>query len=284
MITVTKAPFATTVQDLGRPGYRAIGVPLSGAMDRDALVATNICAGNAAHAAALEIALGGGELRFDVDAVIATGGAQLVGTIGDRAVVPWMPIAARAGETLRIERVVDGFFAYLAVHGGVDVPLVLGSRSTLVSAQLGGVHGRRLLKGDVLHIGNDVAGGPGAVPQVAHDEGAPIPIIAGPQGAEFSDEVWSTLLSRTFSVSQLSNRMGYRLEGVTIAHDVRTDRPSEPTCVGAIQLPKDGTPIVLMRDGPTVGGYPKIAVVREEAIGMLAQRAPGRAVRFVLDE
>lgn len=284
MITVVKAPFATTVQDLGRPGYRAIGVPPSGAMDRDALIAANVCVGNAAGAAALEIALGGGELRFEVDTVIAVGGARLIATIDDRSVASWIPMPVRTGETLRIQRVVDGAFAYLAVHGGINVPLVLGSRSTLVSAQLGGVHGRRLLKGDLLTLADDVAGGPGAVPPVIHDESAPIPIIVGPQGAEFSEEAWSTLVRSAFSVSHFSSRIGYRLEGASIAHDVPTDRPSEATCVGAIQVPGDGTPIVLMRDGPTVGGYPKIAVVREDVIGMLAQRAPGAVVRFVLHE
>ena len=284
MISVVRAPFATTVQDVGRPGHRHIGVPVSGAMDRDALVATNVCVGNVAGAAALEIALGGGELRFDDDTVIATGGARLVAMLGERALAPWVPFQVRAGDSLRIERVTDGQFAYLAVHGGIDVPLVLESRSTLLSAALGGHEGRLLRAGDVLPIGDDVAGRPGPVPAVEYDATRPIPIVRGPQGAALDDAAWRTLLDSDFTVSRASNRAGYRLEGATIAHRVATDRPSEPTCIGAIQLPSDGAPIVLMRDGPTVGGYPKIAVVREDALGLLAQRAPDSIVRFVLDE
>lgn len=284
MITIVRAPIVATVQDLGRPGHRGIGVPPSGAMDRDALIAANVCVGNTPGGAALEISFGNGELRFESETVIATGGAQLLATIGDRVVAPWVPIRVHAGDTLHVDRVVDGQFAYLAVHGGIDVPLVLGSRSTLLSAKLGGHEGRLLRHGDVLAIGSDIAGAPGAVPPVAHDRSAPIPIIPGPQAAEFGDDAWQTLLSATFALSRSSNRVGYRLEGPGIAHAVPTDRPSEPTCIGAIQLPGGGAPIVVMYDGPTVGGYPKIAVVRERAIGTVAQRAPGDPVRFVADE
>lgn len=284
MITVVKAPMMATVQDLGRTGYRAIGVPPSGAMDREALIATNVCVGNTPNAAALEIALGRGELRFGDDSVIAVGGARLIATLGTRAVQPWVPIPVHAGDTLHIDRVADGQFAYVALHGGIDVPVILGSRSTLLTAALGGYDGRLLRAGDVLRASNDVAGGPGAVPPVVHDAAAAIPIMRGPQSDAFDAAAWRTLLDATFSVSRASNRAGYRLEGVTITHDVVTNRPSEPTCVGVIQVPSGGAPIVLMHDGPTVGGYPKIAVVCERAIGMLAQRAPGTSVRFVLDE
>lgn len=284
MITIVQAPLFATVQDLGRRGYRAIGVPLSGAADRDALVAVNVCVGNDAGAAAIELALGRGALRFDADAIIAIGGATLVGTLADRAIAPWVPVAVRAGDTLRIERITDGRFAYLAVRGGIDVPIVLGSRATLLSAALGGFEGRMLRPGDALPIGSDATIGPGPVPSVAHDAALSIPIVRGPQAREFGDDAWRALLGETFRVSRMSDRAGYRLEGATIAHTVATDRPSEPTCVGAIQVPAGGAPIVLMHDGPTVGGYPKIAVVRGRAIGMFAQRAPGDVVRFVLEE
>lgn len=284
MITVVRAPMMATVQDAGRFGHRAIGVPPSGAMDSAAFAAANLCVGNAPGAAAVEIALGRGELRFETDGVIAVCGARLVAVIGERAVAPWVPIPVRAGDALRIDGVTDGQFTYLAVRGGIDVPLVLGSRSTLMFAQLGGYEGRLLRSGDVLSVGDAARGEPRRVPPLRPDSTLPIPIMRGPQHGEFGDPAWRTLLETTFRVSRVSNRAGYRLEGATVVHQIPTDRPSEPTCVGAIQVPGGGEPVVLMPDGPTVGGYPKIAVVRERAIGTLAQRVPGSAVRFVLEE
>lgn len=285
MIAITASPLFATIQDLGRTGHRAIGVPVSGAADREALLALNALLGNAPRAAAIEAALGGGAYRAERDLDIAFGGAECLVTVDGAAREPWTVHWLRAGAELRLERIVRGRFVYVAVRGGIDVPEVLGSRSTLLSAGFGGLDGRRLKRGDVLRVAPaaiacDVAG----VHPPVRDLAAPIPIVRGPQHALLDAGAWRTLTAATFRVSNLSDRSGLRLEGATLEAATPAAVPSEPACVGAIQIPGGGTPIVLLHDGPTVGGYPKIAVVRERAIGALAQRAPGEAVRFTLEE
>lgn len=284
MITVLAAPPFSTVQDLGREGHRAVGVPVSGAADRDAMLACNRSVGNAAHAAVIEWAVAGGTLRFDVATVVSLGGADVAATIRGEPVAPWRAYQVAAGDELRVERIVRGRFLYVAVRGGVDVPLVLGSRSTLLAAGLGGHEGRRLRSGDVLRTGDARNDGVIAVPVGRDAAGGAIPVMRGPQAALFDDGMWRRFLSTEFRVSQASDRSGYRLEGAVLQHSAGAAFPSEPTCVGAIQVPAGGSPIVLMHDGPTVGGYPKIAVVRWHAMSRFAQRAPGDAVRFVLDD
>ncbi|MGI8509698.1 MAG: biotin-dependent carboxyltransferase family protein [Gemmatimonadaceae bacterium] len=293
MIRVANAPPYATVQDLGREGYRAIGIPMSGVSDRDTALALNALLRNEPGAAMLEWAVAGGTLSFHVDVTLAFGGAKADVFVGDRIVGPYSPVHVRLGEELRVERLVRGRFLYIAVRGGIDVPLMLGSRSTLMSAGFGGHDGRRLRKGDVLRIR---AGGAdesfvAAAEAVAHQAGLQhissadddvIPVIRGPQADLFSADAWSSFLGATYSVSRASDRVGYRMDGPPLAHSGAAALPSEPTCLGAIQVPNGGTPIVLMNDGPTVGGYPKIAVVRSTAMSRFAQKAPGDPVRFVL--
>lgn len=289
MITVLAAPPSLTVQDEGREGYRALGVPPSGSADRESAHALNRLVGNAPGAALLEWAAGGGALRFEVPLVIATGGAVLEAALDGAALAPWTVRRVRAGAELHVTRVVRGRFAYIAVRGGIDVPVVLGSRSTLASAELGGHAGRRLRAGDVLRVGGmppttdtvprtgTVAAPPHGVPDIA-----PIPILPGPHLARLRERAWQALLATGWRVSSSADRAGVRLEGSPVPHEAG-GWPSEPTCVGAVQLPPDGQPIVLLPDGPTVGGYPIVAVVRRAAIGRFAQRAPGDVVRFTAE-
>jgi len=285
MIVVETAPRFATVQDLGRTGHRAIGVPPSGAVDRDALVALNVALGNEPGAAAIECAIGGGRFRATIATTIAVGGAECAIALDGAMVAPWRVVRMRRGSVLTLGPIVRGQFAYVAVRGGIAVPPVLGSRSTLVAASLGGFDGRALQRGDVLPVGDAEGGSVGhAARAPERDASAPIAITRGPQHALFDPRAWETLLDTDFRIGYQSDRMGIRLDGARIEVRMRDDAPSEPTCVGAIQIPGDGAPIVLMRDGPTVGGYPKIAVVREDAMGMLAQRAPGSIVRFALEE
>lgn len=285
MIVVVQPPRYATVQDLGRSGHRAVGIPPSGVADRETVLSLNLALGNSPESAVIECAIGGGVFRATVATTIAIGGAESMISLDGDPIAPWRVIRMRRGAFLRVGPIVHGRFLYIAVRGGIDVPPVLGSRSTLLAAGFGGYEGRRLQSGDVLPVGAAAAGTVGnAARQPLRDESVPIPVQRGPQHALFDQAAWQVLASGELRISHESDRTGVRLDGAHIHASAPDDAPSEPTCVGAIQIPGGGSPIVLMHDGPTVGGYPKIAVVREHALGMLAQRAPGSSVRFVLDE
>ena len=299
-VRVLAAPPFATVQDLGRPGWRHLGIPAGGAMDRWALQAANVLAGNAADAAALEWSVGGGMVRFERDLTIALAGADCPATLEGRPVAAWTPVPVTAGDRLALGPPRRGRFLYLAVAGGLVVPPVLGSAATYLPAAFGGVAGRRLRDGDLLAAGSPpddadsadrAAGGP-CPPELRraiagwHDGrpcDEPVRVVAGPQAALLDDAGWARLLGPGLAVSLTSDRSGYRLRGVAVPPPAgAAERPSEPGCPGALQLPHDGEPIVLMADAPTVGGYPKPAVVCAADLGRLAQHAPGDPVRLAL--
>ena len=286
MITVIAAPLFATIQDLGRTGFRDSGVPVSGIADRDSGVAANSVLGNDLNAAMIEWAVTGGALRFDCAGVIAIYGAEVSCAVDNRTLQPLIPFEVSAGDELHINRIVRGRFLLVAVRGGIDVPVVLGSRSTLLSASIGGFEGRRLRNGDRLRIGGLTR----AAPEPAHVLtrpsvfGGDIRVMRGPQASLYDDRAWTCFIDTEFTVSRASDRTGYRLEGATLTHTGPASLPSEPACVGAIQVPDGGAPIVIMQDGPTVGGYPKIAVIRSSCLSRFAQLAPGDKVRFVLDD
>jgi biotin-dependent carboxylase-like uncharacterized protein len=285
MITVVKAPPFATIQDLGRFGYRDSGVPVSGVADRDSAIRLNTALGNDRNPAMIEWAVAGGALRFDVACTVAIGGAEAECSIDGQPLQPFWPVAVPAGAELTVTRLVRGRYLLLAVSGGVDVPMVLGSRSTLLSAAIGGLEGRRLRTGDTLPIGSAKGEGPLPVRQSQRTQrSGAIAVRRGPQAALFGSTGWAAFIDAEFTVSRASDRTGYRLEGRRIESAGGGSLPSEPTCIGAIQVPEGGDPIVLMNDGPTIGGYPKIAVIRSAWISRFAQLTPGARVRFVMDE
>ena len=284
MITVVAAPPFATVQDLGRYGYRDAGVPVSGVADVNTARALNALLGNDANAAMIEWAVSGGNLRFDSDTIVAVGGADATCLVDGQIIESMTPLQLSSGSELQVERIVRGRFLYIASRGGINVPMVLGSRSTLLSAHIGGMEGRRLRNGDRLEVGDMTIGSvlPASVALNDNASGlANIRIVRGPQAQLFDDAAWSAFLGAELTVSRASDRTGYRLDGVVLSHSGGAGLPSEPTCVGAIQVPNGGAPIVIMHDGPTVGGYPKIGVIRTEDFSRFAQLAPGDRVRFV---
>ena len=265
MITILHAPAYCTVQDGGWQNLRRSGMPVSGAMDRWAMSAANRMVGNADDAAVFEWALTAGRLQVHRDLHVAICGPGLQITH-----------AVRAGEELVLPRPMDGRFLYMAIAGGLDTPIILGSRSTYVAAGLG--HAVRT--GDRIPVGSlpkTLARKPAGEP--AYESGA-VRVVEGPQRALFADVEWTRFLSTSWTVSRASDRMGYRLEAAVPVRAPAADLPSEAACVGAIQVPPDGMPIVLMADGPTVGGYPKIGVVITADLPILAQRLPENDVRF----
>ena len=283
VITVIASPAFATIQDLGRTGFRDSGVPVSGVADRDSALLLNAILGNDPDASMIECAVTGGLFRFDCAATIAVGGASAALRVNGMSVEPWEPIVIADGDELQIERIVSGRFVLVAVRGGIDVPVVLGSRSTLVSAAIGGLDGRRLRNGDRLHVGDCLRATSDESGSVRGVDGeGPIMVSRGPQASLFDDAAWAAFLDSEFVVSRASDRSGYRLDGVTFTHGGAASMPSEPACVGAVQIPDGGTPIVIMQDGPTVGGYPKIAVIRSACLSRFAQLAPGDRVRFAV--
>lgn len=280
MMEILRAPPFATVQDLGRPGHRAEGVPPAGAMDHRAVRRLNHALGNGAEAAVIEWALGPGQVRFERGAWVAAGPAGL--TVDGAHVPPWQPAWTSPGQTVALEAPGRSRFSYLAVDGGVGVPIVLGSRSTYLPGRMGGWEGRRLRTGDRLPLGLELGKPPTPVPSPAEPTSpASIRVLPGPQAEFFSEEAWDLLCSGAFGISSASDRMGYRLEGPPLGHAGPAALPSEPVCPGAVQVPDGAAPIVLMPDGPTVGGYPKIAVVISADLGRLAQMLPGDRPRFV---
>ncbi|HUQ99917.1 MAG TPA: biotin-dependent carboxyltransferase family protein [Gemmatimonadaceae bacterium] len=283
-ITVTRAPPYLTVQDLGRRHSRSAGVPQSGAMDSFAIRCANAIVGNALDDAGLEWALGGGSIRFDHDSVFAIAGAAAEITVRNTQVPPYTAIAAHAGDELVVGRIGPGRFLYVAISGGIDVPVILGSRSTYLAARFGGLNGSTLRSGDSLPVGKQAAGlarerVKGLVEAIPRYQSGVAHVVRGTHADLFDDDAWGTFLGTEFRISNSSDRTGYRLQGGPLKNAIET-LPSEAGCPGTIQVPGDGNPIVLMADAPTVGGYPKIAVVSEADLPVVAQRASGDSIRF----
>jgi antagonist of KipI len=283
VITVTKAPPYLAVQDAGRVGFRADGVPRGGAMDLFALQAGNLMVGNDRNTAVLEWALAGGALTFDAAMTFALVGATVRATVGGRPIAPCTTSSASVGDQLVVEQFLAGRFLYVAVAGGIDVPMQLRSRSTYLPGHFGGLDGRLIKSGERLRIGPTVsspaAGFHCAAELMPRYENATVHITRGPQADIFTDDAFRILGESSHTISMSSDRTGYKLDGPSIGASPGS-LPSEAACPGAIQVPGDGHPIILMADAPTVGGYPKIAVVSEADLPIVAQRRPGETVRF----
>ncbi len=293
MISVLRAAGFVTVQDLGRTGHRAAAVPPGGALDRLALEAANLLVGNSPDAAGLEWSVGPGEIRFERAATVALAGALVDARLEGRRLPAARAIALEAGSVLEIRGFERGAWLYLAVAGGIAVPPVLGSRATYEPGRFGGLEGRPLRAGDLLPVGalgprrSVPAAGAGPPRSAAIDPeifvgrtGEPIPLLPGPERCLLSDAEWRRLVEGEFRVSQAVSRMGYRLEGARLTVAEEREPPSAPVAPGVVQVPPGGAPIVLLADGPTVGGYPRVAVIPTAYLGRLVQRRPGEPVRF----
>lgn len=295
-ITVTRAGFLTTVQDLGRTNYRAIGVSAGGALDSHALRVANLLVGNAESAAGLEITLGTIRLRFaDTRLVSWCGGTSDVEGFGVR-LPPGRPVLLHAGDELRATAPANGARIWLALSGGIDVPVVLGRRATDLRSGFGGLEGRTLTDGDVLALHPPPA--PSALLRARIGESrlaswaAPnewadtmprhpfLRVTRGADSSRFDQSAIDALLHGSFHVSGDSDRMGVRLEGADVARRDREELASEAVTPGTVQVPPDGKPIVLLGDCQTVGGYPKIAHVITVDLPAAAQLRPGDLVRF----
>ncbi|WP_246079043.1 biotin-dependent carboxyltransferase family protein [Paenibacillus piri] len=279
----------TTVQDLGRADYQVYGISAGGAMDALSLRLANMLAGNKEDDAALEVTLTGPELKFVRDGIIAIAGGDLCPELNGKKVSVWRTFRVAKGDILNFKQAQDGGCrAYIAAAGGIDVPLVMGSRSTFIRGSYGGFHGRALKAGDVISAGISRHSDPGCLtgrslpPDFKPDfrEERPVRFILGPQADAFTEDTIQAFTSSGYTISNQSDRMGYRLEGNVLAHINGPDIISDYITVGSIQIPGDGQPIVLMADCQMTGGYTKIGVVISTDLPYLAQKKPGDTVRF----
>lgn len=311
MIEILQPGMLASVQDLGRPGHRSLGIHPGGALNALALSSANLLVGNPVDAAGLEITMGLCEIRFHADTRIALGGDDIGATLDGRAIAACWSIPVRAGSTLRLSPTHDGagqaarhsMRTYLAVAGGIDVPLLLGSRSTDLKAGFGGHEGRALKRGDKLAIGDAQAAaravhGPAfgmrsprwsglGLRADEHSQHVTLRVLPGPEFEQFTKVSREALWSATWRVTPNSNRMGYRLEGPELARKAGRDMLSHGVVPGVIQVPPSGQPIILMGDAQTTGGYPKIGVVIGADLWKLAQAPLNATLRLeacALDE
>jgi antagonist of KipI len=275
-IKVIRAGPMTTVQDAGRPGHRAEGVPVGGAADPFAMRLVNLLVGNPEDTAVLECTLGGPTLEFAEDTTIAVGGAEFAG------VPSWQPVVVRAGGQLALGPCHHGCRGYVAIAGGVEAPVVLGSRSTFLRAHFGGHEGRALRDGDVLKAGAWVLPhearnwriDPHVLP--AYSASPTLRIIRGAQWTDF-DRTW---MMAEYAVTPVSDRMGIRLNGPKLIRRRGRELLSSAVAPGTLQVPPDGQPILLLADAQTIGGYPRLAHVIGVDLPLAAQLRPGSRVRF----
>jgi antagonist of KipI len=288
----------TTVQDIGRIGHQRVGIPVSGAMDRVALRIGNLLLGNDERAAGLEMTIVAPSLAFESDALFAIAGPDWGAVLDDQPIPSWHATFAPRGATLKFHGAPAGCRAYLALGGGIDVPPVLGSRSTYLRAAFGGHEGRTLRIGDVLQCGlssslsrritQSIQGRPSTVARwsvgpslrPAYRNEATISLLPGTHTGYLTADARRRLFDEEFRISTQSDRMGYRLTGPTLELQAPLELLSEGVAFGTVQLPPGGSPIVLMADGQTTGGYPRIGEVASVDLPALAQLRPGDRVRF----
>lgn len=284
---VLRPGMLTTVQDLGRPGFARYGVAPSGALDGFALRVANLLVGNSEDAAAIETTILGLRLKALRDLVVAVTGADLKPTRGREPLAMWRSHRIRAGEIIAFPGPAGGMRSYIALSGGIEVPPVLGSRSTSLPSGFGGVAGRALRKGDILrHVdpGNGLrfagqAFDPAWIPP--YPSRWRLKVLWGPQDEQFADGAREAFVTGVFRVSQDSDRTGIRLKGPAIPHRPGLSESilSEGVIAGAIQVPGDGQPIIILSE-TTTGGYRKIATLISADLPLLGRIMPGSEVTF----
>lgn len=296
VVRVLKPGLSTTVQDLGRPGYYHIGIPISGGMDRHALAAANLLAGNAEGAAVLEAVFMGPELEFGVDATVAVTGAELPPKLDGEVLETWTSFKVKKGQVLSFDYLKKGARAYIAISGGIDVPVVLGSRSTYTLGALGGYQGRKLAEGDKLPIGKGggVKEGRSVSEKLRGLPGTPaeLRMVPGLYWHRITAEAGKHFLADTWKVAPEADRIGYRFKGGRPLEFVDRVPPfgagSDPSNIvdacypyGSIQVPSGTEPIVLHRDAVSGGGYFMVGAVISADMDLIGQLQPHTPARFI---
>ena len=283
MIRIVEPGALSTVQDLGRPGQLRYGIPPSGPIDRTAFVVANRLVGNDGGAAGLECTVTGPRFEVEAPCAVAVTGAGMPVTVNGAEAPVWTTLILKSGDVVKLGAARAGVRAYVAFSGGVDVPPVLGSRSTYLRGRLGGLGGRALRRDDRLALF------PAPLPPVRRAQPRVVPdlaavpeirVVLGPQADCFTDEGVEAFLGGEYEMLPQSDRMGARLRGPRVAHTRGHDIISDGIALGSIQVPGDGQPIALLVDRQSTGGYTKVATVCSFDIGRLGQVKPGHRLRF----
>lgn len=286
-IKILDAGLLTTVQDLGRYGFQRYGVSASGVMDEYSAKIANKLVGNKVGEAVLETTLKGVQIEFLQNTAVAITGGNCDVTLNGTKIELWQSYLVNRGDILKMGICRSGLRNYLAFAGGIDVPIIMNSKSTNLKAKVGGFNGRKLMTGDVLSVGVGSLEAPLTlnkhyIPTYSKD--IKVGVILGQQDDHFTEAGIKTFLNETYTVTQESDRMGIRLSsvsGATIEHKNGADIISDGITFGAIQVPGSGQPIVMMADRQTTGGYTKIGNVISSDLAKLAQATPGTKVKFV---
>lgn len=295
-INVIKPGLSTTVQDLGRPGYYHIGIPTSGGMDTLSLAAANLLVGNAAGDAVLEAVFLGPEIEFTADATVAVTGADMPPKVDGVEQAGWTAFRVKKGQVLSFGFLKAGARAYIAISGGIDVPVVLGSRSTYTLGALGGFKGRKLEAGDVLPVGagKGAAEGRTLAENLRRKPGMPaeLRMLPGLYWHRITEAAGKTFFEDTWKVAPEADRIGYRFKAGRPLEFVDREQPfgagSDPSNIvdacypyGSVQVPGGTEPIVLHRDAVSGGGYFMLGTVVSADMDLIGQLQPHTPTRFV---
>ena len=297
-VQVLNGGLLTTVQDAGRFGAQKYGVIVSGAMDRVSMRVANLLVGNDEGEGVLEVTMFGTKLLFERDQLVAITGGELQPTIDGIKAPMWRPVLIKRGSVLQFKSAVSGCRTYLAFAGGIDVPVLMGSKSTYLRAGIGGLSGRALQKGDHFTCGELVSDISRSFIQQLEQKNQPVTwsveytqldlfdnneairIMHGSEFLRFRPESRHAFFSTPYKITTHSDRMGYRLEGEPLQLSEKFDLLSEGVTYGTIQVPSSGQPIILMADRQTTGGYPKIGQVISADLPRLAQIQPNTEILF----
>ena len=282
-INVLKPGFQSTIQDLGRNGFSHYGISKSGAADDLSIRLGNLIVGNNENAASIEMTLVGGEFKFDIDSTIVLTGSKFAAMIDNKSIPFNEIVKISANQTLSIGQTMEGARCYLAVKGGIDVTNVFSSKTTHLTSKMGGIDGRALIKDDQLMIGKSMTGvAPIVYNNILDINMSKLLIIKGIQENYISKLTWKNFLDQEYKVSNLSSRMGIRLEGESLKLENNNEIITEGVPLGAIQLPRSGNPIISFVEHQTTGGYPKIANVISSEMHKVGQLKPGDKFKFEL--
>ena len=282
-INVLKPGFQSTIQDLGRNGFSHYGISKSGAADDLSIRLGNLIVGNNENAASIEMTLVGGEFKFDIDSTIVLTGSKFAAMIDNKSIPFNEIVKISANQTLSIGQTMEGARCYLAVKGGIDVTNVFSSKTTHLTSKMGGMDGRALIKDDQLMIGKSMTGvGPIVYNNILDMNISKLLITKGMQENYISKLTWKNFLNQEYKVSNLSSRMGIRLEGESLNLENNNEIITEGVPLGAIQLPRSGNPIISFVEHQTTGGYPKIANVISSEMHKVGQLKPGDKFKFEL--